>query len=99
MKPTDIGDLLSFSYFFLLMDNCAASQVGHSLVSNGVSDGLVVERIDFSRLDDSSSGTDFLCECVDLAIARPAKKTFAPSRAKARATAPPMPLCCATACP
>ena len=73
------------------MDNCAASQVGHGLVSNGVSDGLVVERIDFSRLDDSSSGTDFLCECVDLAIARPAKKTFAPSRAKARATAPPMP--------
>ena len=86
MKPTDIGDLLSFSYFFLLMDNCAASQVGH-----GVSDGLVVERIDFSRLDDSSSGTDLLCEFVDLAIARPAKKTFAPSRAKARATAPPMP--------
>jgi hypothetical protein len=53
-------------------------------------DGLLVERVDPSRLGDSPTAEISSATASTLASVRPARKTFAPSRAKAWAIAPPI---------
>ena len=53
-------------------------------------DRLLVERVDLGRLGGSAGGDDLPGERVDGAPERPVRKTVAPSRAKAPATAPPI---------
>ena len=52
--------------------------------------GLLVERVDLRRLGGSAGGNDVLGDSFDRRPAPPGEKELAPSRAKARATAPPI---------
>jgi hypothetical protein len=52
--------------------------------------GVLVERIDLGGFDHSSRGGDLRRYCVDLRTGASRQETFAPSRAKVRATAPPI---------
>ena len=51
---------------------------------------LLVERVDLRRLGGSAGGDDVLGDDFDGCRWRPVRKSLAPSRAKARATAPPI---------
>ncbi len=53
-------------------------------------DGPPVEGIHLRRLGYPSGGADLLGYSSSFALVRPARKILAPSRAKARATAPPI---------
>ena len=55
------------------------------------SDGPLVERVDLRRLGGSAVGDDLLGDDLDRRQFTPVRKTLAPSRAKACATAPPIP--------
>ncbi|HEU4326502.1 MAG TPA: hypothetical protein VFS21_25395 [Roseiflexaceae bacterium] len=50
----------------------------------------LVEHIDLRDLSDTASGDDVLAHVSSVTGVRPARKTLAPSRAKARATALPI---------
>jgi hypothetical protein len=53
-------------------------------------DRLLVKRIDLRGLGLGSLGRDLSSDAVELVTVRPARKSLAPSRAKAGATAPPI---------
>jgi hypothetical protein len=53
-------------------------------------DRPLVERVDLGRLGHAPGGADVGGHGVQRGRVRPARNTFAPSRAKARATAPPI---------
>ena len=51
---------------------------------------LLVERVDLRRLGGSAGGNDVLGDRFDRCQVAPGEKELGPSRAKARATAPPI---------
>ena len=53
-------------------------------------DRLLVEGVDLGGLRRSAGRADGLGDLLELARVRPARNTLAPSRAKARETAPPI---------
>jgi hypothetical protein len=53
-------------------------------------DGLLVQGVDHRRLGLPAGGGDVLGDRLSGSRVRPARKTLAPSRAKVRATAPPL---------
>jgi hypothetical protein len=52
--------------------------------------GLLVEGVEFGYLGGAASGADVLGDRLELSLVRPARITLAPSRAKVRATPPPI---------
>ena len=61
---------------------------GHSV--GVLVDSPLVERIDLRRLDDASRGADLLRHLLEPRQSATGEKDVCPSRAKARATAPPI---------